>query len=195
MTKKTFVLATNNAHKVQEMRAMLGERFEILSAADFPEIEEPIEDADTFLGNARKKAAHYAERTGHAALADDSGLVVDALGGRPGVYSARYAETSQGRIDRVLEEMKDHTNRRARFVCAMVLAMPGNGTPPYAAVGTLEGEIAMGESGNGGFGYDPIFYIPRFNRTLAELTMDEKNAISHRGKALATMKLLMHTAI
>ena len=193
--KKRILLATNNAHKVEELCAMLGEGFEVLSASSFPEIEEPVEDADTFLGNAMKKALHYATHTGLPALADDSGLVVDALDGRPGVLSARYADSPQARIDRVLKEMQGQTVRSARFVCAMVLALPEKGASPYAAVGTVEGEIALGMSGHGGFGYDPIFYIPRFGKTLAELTRDEKNAISHRGKALASMRIVMQSAL
>ncbi len=181
---------------------MLGERIEVVTPSSYPDISEPVEDGSTFLENAKLKAEHYALRTGMPALADDSGLVIDSLGGAPGIYSARYAETPQARIDRVLKEMSTITNpalRSARFVCAMALVIPGKtdfqATSCIAVVGTVEGQIIDTMRGSGGFGYDPIFYLPSFNKTMAELSMEEKNAISHRGKALATMQLLMYSAI
>ncbi|MDD4279791.1 MAG: RdgB/HAM1 family non-canonical purine NTP pyrophosphatase [Candidatus Sumerlaeales bacterium] len=202
MMKKSLLLATNNPNKVVEVKRMLGERIEVVTPSSYPDISEPVEDGSTFLENAKLKAEHYALRTGMPALADDSGLVIDSLGGAPGIYSARYAETPQARIDRVLKEMSTITNpalRSARFVCAMALVIPGKtdfqATSCIAVVGTVEGQIIDTMRGSGGFGYDPIFYLPSFNKTMAELSMEEKNAISHRGKALATMQLLMYSAI
>jgi XTP/dITP diphosphohydrolase len=192
-----LLLATRNAHKVKELRQMLGARedIEILDAAAFPAVSDPPETEETFLGNAAAKALHYAQATGLLALADDSGLVVDALGGRPGVYSARYAPTDAERIARVLGELAGvgAGRRSARFVCAMALASPGGLVA--ATVGTVEGQIAHEPRGGGGFGYDPIFHVASHDRRLAELTMEEKNAVSHRGRALRAMLPVLVAAL
>lgn len=188
---KPLLIATGNRHKAEEIGAILraalpGFEPTILSLADFPGVEEAEETAETFLENALIKAHHYSRATGEIALADDSGLVVDALEGRPGVRSARYAETNDGRIARVLAEMKgvEPARRSARFVCVAALALPGGDT--LAREGRIEGSIAEAPRGAGGFGYDPIFIpcdLPG-GRTLAEITAEEKNVISHRGAAI-----------
>lgn len=193
-----LLLATNNRNKVREMREMLADvpGAEVLSAADFPAVIEPEENGATFLDNARIKAAHYADATGLLALADDSGLVVDALGGRPGVQSSRYGSDDADRIARLLRELDalprlpnaagaSHAPRTARFMCAMVLARPG--VVVASTTGTLEGEIAGPPRGTFGFGYDPVFQVPCRGMRLAEIPPAEKNAISHRGNALRDM--------
>lgn len=186
-----LLLATKNKHKVEEMRALLRDlpQVEVVSAADFPEVEEPEETGETFLDNARLKARHYAGATGLMALADDSGLVVDALGGRPGVMSSRYGVDDAARIARLLDELRDtpDTDRTARFECAMVLAQPEAEGDAAATRGTLEGNIAREARGTNGFGYDPVFHLPERGLRLAELSADEKNAVSHRGNALREM--------
>ena len=181
------------------MRRLLGSAYEVLDPSAFLDLPEPAENGTTFLENARKKATHYARLTGCPALADDSGLLIDALGGAPGVYSARYAPTPQERIDRVLNELKAVTDpkaRSARFVSSMFLALPhGNEIFGVASVGTVEGTIATEMHGDDGFGYDPIFYVPAVGKTMAQLTIEEKNHISHRGNALKVMRLLMHKTL
>ena len=146
------------------------------------------EDGETFEENARKKAETIFRRTGKPCLADDSGLQVDALGGAPGVYSARYAGTNKDKDNnqKLLSEMEGKINRTARFVCVMVL-LYGEGKE-IVAQGRCEGEIAVAPRGGNGFGYDPLFYLPQFGKTMAELTDDEKNAISHRGNALRSLR-------
>lgn len=184
--KNTLVLATGNAHKVQEIRAILAPHLDVeikaLSAfAGAPELQET---AGTFEGNARQKALQCMEFTGLPSMADDSGLVIDALGGRPGIYSARYAPTPEERIGRVLREMEGiaEQQRAARFVAVMALALPGGAC--ITREGRCEGRIALAPSGHGGFGYDPIFVIPALRKTLAEICEEEKNRLSHRGNAL-----------
>ena len=153
---------------------------------------EPVEDASTFQGNARIKAIGYARATGLRCIADDSGLSVDALGGAPGIYSARFAGFGSNREERdkannelLLKKMKDvpEDKRTARFVCAMCVADP-DGSIIIESTGLLEGFITTSPSGNNGFGYDPLLFIPKANKTSAELTASEKNAISHRGEAI-----------
>jgi XTP/dITP diphosphohydrolase len=158
---------------------------EVLSAAEAASGLEVEEDRDTFHGNAEKKAIAFMKATGLPSLADDSGLCVDALGGRPGVYSARYAPTDPERIAKLLSELRDVTDRRARFVCALCLARPDGALE--TAEGTCEGEIVHAPRGAHGFGYDPIFLIPSLGKTLAELTRPEKAGLSHRGKAMRAM--------
>ncbi len=192
---RTIVLATGNPGKLREIRQVLGELpVEVLGLADLPPIAEPAEDGATFAENAADKAAYYARATGHWCLADDSGLVVDALDGRPGVYSARYAADecppSAGRdvVDpannrKLIRELADtpDPNRTARFVCYLALS---NGQRTLAETsGAIEGRIGYEERGANGFGYDPLFRLPDRDVTTAELSPDEKNAISHRGKA------------
>ncbi|MBM3259841.1 MAG: RdgB/HAM1 family non-canonical purine NTP pyrophosphatase [Candidatus Sericytochromatia bacterium] len=178
------VLATTNAHKLEEFRRMLPERG-VLRLGALDEAIEVEEDADTFAGNARKKALTVARLTGRVALADDSGLVIEALGGRPGIHSARYADTPEGRIARVLTELTGVEDRRAAFVCALCLAWPDGRM--IETEGRVEGIMTYEQAGIGGFGYDPIFHSPELGCTLAEATPDAKDAVSHRGRALAAL--------
>ncbi|ACV21957.1 dITP/XTP pyrophosphatase [Slackia heliotrinireducens] len=191
---KKVVIATNNAHKVEEISTALDfEGWEFLKLSQVDPYEEPEEDADTFEGNALIKARAAHEHTGLAALADDSGLVVDALGGAPGVFSARYAgvhgddEANNAKVLAELEGVPDE-ERTARFACCIAF-VDEDGTE-ITATGTIEGRIAHGLAGDGGFGYDPMFLPDHFNgeKTLAQVTQDEKNAISHRGNALRALK-------
>lgn len=186
-----IVIATKNAGKVAEFAAALAELpVRVLALTDFGNIPEAIEDGDTFAANAQKKARHYAEYTGKACLADDSGLEVDALGGAPGVYSARYAG-EQATDDQNNLKLVDELDNRGlsdisgRFRCA--LAFVNTDGTVITADGTCEGVIWKKPRGQGGFGYDPLFFIPDLGKTLAELTIAEKNAISHRGKAIKNL--------
>ncbi len=191
---KQVVIATNNAHKVEEIRAALDfEGWEFLTLFECDPYDEPVEDADSFEGNARIKARAAFEHTGLAALADDSGLAVDALDGAPGVLSARYSgvhgddAANNAKLLRELEGVAD-ADRTARFVCSLAF-IDEDGTETCVS-GTIEGRIAHGLSGDGGFGYDPLFLPDEFQgaKSLAEVTQDEKNAISHRGIALRSLK-------
>lgn len=187
-----LILATRNNGKVEELEALLeGMSVKLASLADHPEVPKTVEDGDTFLANARKKAREVAQAAGQWALADDSGLAVDALGGAPGVISARFAGRDGDHAAnnvKLLEEMKDVPvgKRQAAFICCMVLASPDG--KEWDVEDRCEGEIAFELTGSGGFGYDPLFFVPQFGKTMAELTMDQKNSISHRGKALRHMK-------
>lgn len=183
-----LIIASNNAHKLTEIKAILGDHFEeILSLREAGIDHETVEDCDTFLGNAGKKAREIAQLSGCCALADDSGLCVDALGGAPGVFSARYSgvhgddRANNRKLLQELEQVPDE-ERGAHFTCAIVLARP-DGTE-IAAEGYFYGRIAHGESGSNGFGYDPLFYLPEYGCTSAELAPEEKNRISHRANAL-----------
>ena len=189
-----IVFATSNPHKVREVRSLLEPSgIAVRSLAEFSSIPpEPVEDADTFNGNARIKARAYAAALNVRCLAEDSGLSVDALGGAPGVHSARYAAADGDRAARdaannqkLLEAMRDvpDDRRAARFVCSMVVADP-DGTIIAEAEGEFPGVIARAAKGSGGFGYDPLLMLPELNRTSAELSADEKNQRSHRGQAL-----------
>jgi len=180
---KKLVLATKNKNKVAEIN-------DILKTLDIQVVElkgefNPDESGSTFLENAYIKAYEAAKLTGMPALADDSGLVIDALGGRPGIYSARYADHTQKRNEKVLKELKEvpSDKRTARFVCAMVVVDP-SGKTLHSCEGICEGIIINEYRGTNGFGYDPIFFMPELNKTMAELTLDEKNNYSHRSKAL-----------
>lgn len=177
---KSIVFATGNAGKVKELELLLGAEWSVKSAKDFPHLPDVVEDADTFEGNAAKKAREFAKATGQWALADDSGLVVDALGGAPGVYSARYAATPEACIDRLLGALEGVEQRSARFVCVLCLASPDGAE--FFARGTCEGTIGFERKGSGGFGYDPVFVLPG-GKSMAEITKEEKSAISHRGHA------------
>jgi non-canonical purine NTP pyrophosphatase (RdgB/HAM1 family) len=203
MAEREIVVATGNPSKLKEIRAVLGAlEITIRSLADFPPIEEPIEDGTTFAANARLKATYYAQQTGCWCLADDSGLVVDALEGEPGVHSARYAsEDYPDDADRdsrdalnntkLLRELGDTPNdqRTARFVCALALA--DQEQVLLETFGAIEGHIAHGPAGENGFGYDPLFFVPEFGKTTAELPAEQKNAVSHRGKAVEHFKILL----
>lgn len=178
----SLVFATTNQGKLSELRALLGPSWIVKSAADFPHLPEVEEDRDTFEGNAAKKAHAFAEALGLWALADDSGLCVDALRGGPGVFSARYGVSDDARIARLLGDLMQvpDAERTARFVCAMALAGPQG--EERATRGACEGRIGHEPRGTNGFGYDPIFYLAD-GRSMAELSKDEKSAISHRGAA------------
>ena len=187
---KEVVLATTNKGKVREFANLLDGVFEnVLSLSDIGSPPEVIEDGLTFRDNALKKAREIAEFSGKLTLADDSGLEIDALDGRPGVYSARYSgkgATDQTNIDKVLEELGDNPNRKARFVCVLALVNPNGDELTVEAF--CEGEILDELRGEGGFGYDPIFYLPEREKTMAEIDPDIKNLISHRANALKLLR-------
>jgi len=198
---KEILVATGNPGKIAELGAMLEADVRWLSLSDLPAMAEIVEDGTTFAENARKKASGYAKAAGLWTLADDSGLVVDALGGAPGVKSARFSGEKPKDADRTLI---DHRNiaktlellkgvpqekRTARFVCRLCLATPERIL--IETEGTLEGLITDREIGQNGFGYDPIFFVPDLNKTVAQLTGEEKNAISHRGNAIRKLKPLL----
>ena len=192
-----LLFASSNPHKVKEVCQILqGEDLEVidLGALEAPPAE-PVEDGETFADNARIKAVGYARATGRWCLADDSGLAVDALGGAPGVHSARYAGTAGGRQHcddannaRLLRELEGvpPERRTARFVCAMCLADP-RGNVVAETAGTVEGVIGHAPRGDNGFGYDPLFELPELGCTSAQLPPEKKNALSHRGDAARKM--------
>lgn len=206
----TILIATRNRHKVGEIRGILGEGFRYLTLADVPGAPAVVEDAPTFAGNAAKKAAELAAHllTHHsslimdgAVLADDSGLEVDALGGAPGVHSARFAALDRGAAEtagnspdvdnnakllRLLRQVPEE-QRTARFRCVIALARLGGG-PVATFDGACEGRIEFTPRGQGGFGYDPLFVPTGYDRSFAELGEEEKNRLSHRASALAKLK-------
>ncbi len=181
-----IVLATTNQNKVRELKDILkGKNIEIKSLKDFGPMPEAIEDGETFDDNAYKKALHYAKVLGLACLADDSGLEVEALDGRPGVYSARYGgenASDRDNCQKLLQEMEGKENRKASFSCVLSLAVPSG--PALTWEGSCQGEILTEERGQGGFGYDPVFYSPELGKTFAEASMEEKATVSHRGRAM-----------
>lgn len=191
---KLFV-ATRNKGKLREIEGLLfGLGVQLFSYDDFPDLPETVEDCDSFRGNAMKKGREAALVTGMLSLADDSGLVVDALGGAPGVYSARYAGKQGDHAAnnaKLLHEMRDveDVRRSARFVCSMALVSPDGGS--WESEGICEGLIARDFAGSGGFGFDPLFYIPEFGKTMAELDLQVKNGISHRGRALRQIRAIL----
>jgi XTP/dITP diphosphohydrolase len=185
-----LVIATRNRGKTSEISSLLSE-FPIMikNLDDFGPIPEMREDGKTFDENAYQKASFAAKILGFPALADDSGLVVDALGGAPGVYSARYGgknATDKDRYLKLLDEMKGITNRKAAFECVISIAVPTGAALTYEA--RCDGLIAEAPAGSNGFGYDPVFYYPPLQKTFAQLTQDEKNRVSHRGKALKELQ-------
>ena len=192
---RELVLATRNRHKGEELAALLGGLgIKIRTLDEFPDAPEVVEDGDTCEANAIKKAHAIAVFTGLPAVADDTGLEVDALGGRPGVYAARYAgedATYEDNCRKLLLELTGvpRERRTARFLTVAAIALPSDGI--RVAQGILEGEIAAEASGTLGFGYDPVFLIPELGKTLAELSADQKNAISHRAKAFTQAKALL----
>jgi XTP/dITP diphosphohydrolase len=199
--KKKILIATTNIGKITELKAMLDLDAEWLDLSYYPEIEEIEEDGQTFIENACKKAIGYARATGQWTIADDSGLEIDALGGEPGIKSARYSGEKtinndgtlidHRNIAKVLELLKDvpQEKRAARFFCSLALASPEEVL--IETEGTLEGLITNKEIGINGFGYDPIFFVPHLNKTVAQLTSEEKNAISHRGNAIRKLKPML----
>ncbi len=192
-----LLLATSNQHKLTEVKTILGPLGVEVIGLDTLEkkCEEPVEDADTFEGNARLKAIGYAKATGKRCMADDSGLVVDALGGKPGVRSARFAGVGRTREERdeannalLLSQLQGvpEDSRTARFVCAICVA-DSNGTILGESTGFFEGLIATHPAGTNGFGYDPLLFVPSINKTSAQMTLDEKNKLSHRGEAVRNL--------
>ena len=181
-----LIIASNNAHKLIEIKAILGDHFgEILSMREAGIEHETVEDGNTFLENAVKKAREIAQISGCCALADDSGLCVDALDGAPGIFSARFAGVhgdDEANNDLLLEKLKDRKDRGAHYSCAMALVYPDGRV--LTAEGYLYGEIGYERRGHNGFGYDPLFVLPERGCTTAELSPEEKNAISHRANAL-----------
>lgn len=184
---KQIVLASNNAGKLREFGQMLAKiDIEVLPQAQFniPEAEEPHV---TFVENALAKARHAAKLTGLPALADDSGICVQALGGAPGVYSARYAgepKSDARNNQKLIADLRDKTDRRAHYVAVLVFVHHADDPQPIICEGEWHGEIIDAPRGDGGFGYDPYFLVPDLNQTAAEISADEKNKRSHRGKAL-----------
>jgi len=186
----TLVIASTNPGKTAEIRDLLTDYpLYIQSLDDFGPIPPVVEDGETFDENAYKKASFVSRVLGLPALADDSGLVVEALDGAPGVYSARYAGDNASdaqRCAKLLAAMKGKTNRRAAFNCVISIAVPSGPALTYEA--SCEGLILETPAGENGFGYDPIFYYPPFKKTFAELTRQQKSRVSHRGKALRELK-------
>ncbi len=180
-----LVLASRNKHKIIEMQEILrGLGIEVLSALDFPELEDVDEDQPTLEGNALKKARYVHEQTGLPALSDDTGLEVEALGGAPGVYSARYAGqnvTYQDNVMKLLKELDGVDKRSAQFRTVVALA---DGDQEYTFEGVCKGEILTEQKGDKGFGYDPVFQPAGYELTFAELDAPVKNKISHRGRAI-----------
>lgn len=187
-----LVLATANAGKVREIERILeGLGVTLLTPDDLEAPPEVVEDGLTFEANAVKKARAFAQASGLPALADDSGLCVDALDGRPGVWSARYGGPGADdatRYQRLLAEMADvpEGRRQAAFVCVAALCRPDGQC--LTCEGRCEGEITREPAGENGFGYDPVFFVPEYNQTMAQLPLETKNRISHRGRALAAMR-------
>lgn len=182
-----IVFATNNQHKLSELRRIVGKRFRILSLSDIGCHEDIPETADTLRGNALQKARYVREHYSYDCFADDTGLMVDALGGEPGVYSARYAgpgHDSAANMRLLLENMRGVTDRSARFVTVIALILNGQ---ELTFEGCVEGEILTAPEGDGGFGYDPVFRPEGFDISFALMTADAKNAISHRGRATARL--------
>ncbi|GMQ88235.1 MAG: XTP/dITP diphosphatase [Gammaproteobacteria bacterium] len=188
MTQR-IVLASNNAGKVREFNQLLaGSEFEVIPQSEF-QVEEIEETGLSFVENALLKARNAAQHTGLPAIADDSGLEVDALDGAPGIYSARYAgagASDRQNLEKLLEALKDvgDEDRNARFQCLMVYLRRPSDPTPMIFQGTWEGRILHAPQGNNGFGYDPVFYVPQQQCASAELASDLKNSLSHRGQAL-----------
>jgi XTP/dITP diphosphohydrolase len=184
--KQIIVLATRNKGKIREFKSLLSHpSIEIRNLDDFGPIPEVVEDGNTFDDNAYKKASFTARVLGYPALADDSGLCVEALGGAPGVHSARYAgesATDADNVKKLLDAVKPMTNRKASFKCVLSLAVPQGAALTYE--GECHGIIIDEPGGENGFGYDPIFFYPELNKSFAELTVEEKGRVSHRGKVL-----------
>lgn len=182
---RQIVFASNNDHKLRELRQLLGSSFEVLSLSDIGCHDDIPETADTFEGNALLKARYVKEHYGYDCFADDSGLEVDALGGAPGIYSARYAGSGHDNAAnnaRLLHELEGIADRRARFRTAIAL-LEGDAEPRYFN-GSVEGTILTEPHGDGGFGYDPLFRPDGWQISFAEASADEKNAVSHRGRAV-----------
>jgi len=199
--QRKILVATTNPGKVRELGQLLGLAVDLVGLSEFQAMPTVVEDAATFAGNARKKASEYARAAGLWTISDDSGLVIDALDGQPGIRSARFSgavDADRSLIDRqniqmVLDLMRDVPDdlRTARFQCCLCLAAPDRIL--IETEGAVEGIITREPLGDGGFGYDPIFWVPPFSKTFAQLTPEEKNAVSHRGRAIERLRpLLQH---
>lgn len=185
-----IVFATGNPHKLEEINEISkGSGIEFVLP---PEGFNPVEDGTTFEENSYKKAKEANRVSGKMSLADDSGLCVNALNGAPGLYSARYAGTQQEKIDKILKELEPHKDRSAKFVCVMTL-LDAQGNILHVSRGECHGSIALSQSGKNGFGYDPVFIVGDGDFTMADLSEDEKNTISHRGRALRDMLKFIKT--
>lgn len=189
-----LIVATRNAHKTREIQSILGPQFEVNDLRAYPEIPQVSESGRTFEQNAKRKVVAVSKSIPGFVIADDSGLEVDALGGAPGIYSARYAgknATDEDKIDKLLLELKRVSGtkgaRRARFRCVIALARNGNVIGTFESI--VEGTIADKARGSGGFGYDPIFIPEGFQQTFAELPAEVKNAMSHRAKAIRALSV------
>ncbi|MFA6904247.1 MAG: RdgB/HAM1 family non-canonical purine NTP pyrophosphatase [Gallionellaceae bacterium] len=185
---KKIVIASNNPGKLREFQTMLAPLgIEVLTQEQLG-ISEAEEPHCTFIENALAKARHVSKESGLPSLADDSGICVAALGGAPGVYSARYAgdkpKSDTRNNEKLLRDMQGVADRRAHYYCVLVLVQHAEDPQPLIAEGEWHGEIAQEERGDGGFGYDPLFWLPQLGKMSSELTADEKHALSHRGKAL-----------
>ncbi|MCH5318466.1 MAG: non-canonical purine NTP diphosphatase [Paramuribaculum sp.] len=191
--KRKIVFATNNSHKLHEIRRIIGDKIDILSLADIDCHEELPETSDTIAGNARQKARYVKEHYGYDCFADDTGLCVEALGGAPGIYTARYAgdnHDSEANMNLLLKNLEGKDDRRAYFLTVIALA---EGDEIRIFEGRVDGMIAREKSGMGGFGYDPVFIPENETVTFAEMDEDDKNSISHRGRA--TAKLLDYIGV
>ena len=188
-----IVFATNNQHKLSELRRIVGDRFHILSLSDIRCHDDIPETSDTLAGNALQKARYVKEHYGYDCFADDTGLMVDALGGAPGVYSARYAgpgHDSVANMRLLLDNMQGVTDRSARFVTVIALILNGR---ELTFEGRVEGEILTAPQGGGGFGYDPVFLPQGSELSFAMMSADAKNDISHRGRATAALMEYLDT--
>jgi XTP/dITP diphosphohydrolase len=194
-TTLRLLIATTNENKIVEIRALLtGLDLQLLTLDTFPGVSAPNETGRTFAENARQKASYYARAIRETAVAEDSGLEIDALGGAPGVESARFGGVEldyPGKFALIEESLRasGRRDRTARFVCALALVCESSVL--FEARGVVEGEIVLPPRGTGGFGYDPIFYYPPYRRTLAEATREEKAAVSHRGKAFRQLRAFL----
>lgn len=187
-----IVFATNNQHKLKELQAILGDQFQLLSLKDIGCDEEIPEEQETLEGNASQKSRFIFEKYGHNCFADDTGLEIEALNGEPGVYSARYAgeeKSAEANMQKVLEKMLKINHRKARFRTVISLIINGEES---LFEGVVNGEILRNKKGNAGFGYDPIFKPDGFAQSFAEMDLQEKNKISHRGRAV--QKLVSYLA-
>ncbi len=183
-----IVIATNNKGKINDFKVIFPE-YNVIGISEIIEGFDVEETGETFEDNAKLKSEAAAKALNKRVIADDSGLEVFALNGEPGVYSARYAgidKDDEANIDRVLKNLGDATNRNAQFVCVISMSAPGEETVQFK--GTVQGEITLSKIGDNGFGYDPIFYIAEKNKTMAQLTVEEKSELSHRGKAIEQLR-------
>lgn len=188
-----LVFATNNKHKIHELQALAGEKIELLSLSDINCFDEIPEDRPTLEGNALQKAEYIYGKFGFSCFADDTGLEVEVLNGEPGVYSARYAggdKDPEANMNKLLGKLDKINNRKARFRTVISLILKGK---EYQFEGIVEGTITQVKRGNSGFGYDPVFQPDGYEKTFAEMSLDEKNKISHRGRAVEKLVHFLHS--